>query len=315
MNKSNKRILVTGGAGFVGSHLCERLLFLGSEVVCVDNFYTGSKDNIKHLMDNPRFELMIHDICEPLYIDVDEIYNLACPASPIHYQRDPILTTKISVQGAINMLELSKRTGAKIMQASTSEVYGDPKIHPQTENYWGNVNPNGIRSCYDEGKRCAESLFFDYHRQHNLRIKVARIFNTYGPNMHPKDGRVVSNFIMQSLNNENITIYGDGSQTRSFCFVDDLVDVFIKLMCTEDDFTGPVNVGNPFEFSILDLASMIIDLTGSKSKLIYNALPSDDPIQRQPDISIAKKMLGWEPKIQLEEGLLKTIPFFKSQIK
>ena len=315
MNKSNKRILVTGGAGFVGSHLCERLLFEGAEVVCLDNFYTGSKDNIKHLMDNPHFELMIHDICEPLYIDVDEIYNLACPASPIHYQRDPILTTKISVQGAINMLELSKRTGAKIMQASTSEVYGDPKIHPQTENYWGHVNPNGVRSCYDEGKRCAESLFFDYHRQHNLRIKVARIFNTYGPNMHPKDGRVVSNFIMQSLNNENITIYSDGSQTRSFCFVDDLVDVFIKLMCTEDDFTGPVNVGNPFEFSILDLASMIIDLTGSKSKLIYNELPSDDPIQRQPDISIAKKMLGWEPKIQLEEGLLKTIPFFKSQIK
>ena len=315
MNKSNKRILVTGGAGFVGSHLCERLLFEGAEVVCLDNFYTGSKDNIKHLMDNPYFELMIHDICEPLYIDVDEIYNLACPASPIHYQRDPILTTKISVQGAINMLELSKRTGAKIMQASTSEVYGDPKIHPQTENYWGHVNPNGVRSCYDEGKRCAESLFFDYHRQHNLRIKVARIFNTYGPNMHPKDGRVVSNFIMQSLNNENITIYGDGSQTRSFCFVDDLVDVFIKLMCTEDDFTGPVNVGNPFEFSILDLANMIIDLTGSKSKLIYNELPSDDPIQRQPDISIAKKMLGWEPKIQLEEGLLKTIPFFKSQIK
>ena len=315
MNKSNKRILVTGGAGFVGSHLCERLLFEGAEVICLDNFYTGSKDNIKCLMDNPHFELMIHDICKPLYIDVDEIYNLACPASPIHYQRDPILTTKISIQGAINMLGLSKRTGAKIMQASTSEVYGDPKIHPQTENYWGYVNPNGIRSCYDEGKRCAESLFFDYHRQHNLRIKVARIFNTYGPNMHPKDGRVVSNFIMQSLNNENITIYGDGSQTRSFCFVDDLVDVFIKLMGTEDDFTGPVNVGNPFEFSILDLANMIIELTGSKSKLIYNSLPSDDPIQRQPDISIAKKMLDWEPKIQLKEGLLKTIPFFKSQIK
>ena len=312
MNQNNKRVLVTGGAGFLGSHLCERLLLDGCDVICLDNFYTGVEDNIHHLMNNSHFELLRHDVCMPLYIEVDEIYNLACPASPIHYQRDPIKTTKTSVQGAINMLDLAERLDAKIMQASTSEIYGDPKVHPQPESYWGNVNPNGIRSCYDEGKRCAEALFFDYFREHNLRIKVARIFNTYGPNMHPDDGRVVSNFIMQALNNEKITIYGDGSQTRSFCFVDDLVNVFLKLMDTRDDFTGPVNIGNPVEFSVAELAGMIIELTGSKSELIYQSLPSDDPVQRQPDISMAKKMLDWEPKIQLKEGLLKTIPFFES---
>lgn len=312
---TSKRILVTGGAGFLGSHLCERLLLEGNEVICIDNFYTGQKNNIHHLLSNPNFELMDYDVCKPIFIDVDEIYNLACPASPPHYQKNPIKTTKTSVQGAINMLDLAERAGAKILQASTSEVYGDPKVHPQTEKYWGNVNPNGIRSCYDEGKRCAEALFFDYYREYQLTIKVARIFNTYGPNMDPHDGRVVSNFIMQALNNEKITIYGDGSQTRSFCFVEDLINAFIKLMNSEDEFRGPVNIGNPFEFTVKELAIMIIELTGSKSKLSYQPLPSDDPLQRQPDITMAKKHLDWEPKTQLREGLLRTIPFFESIIK
>jgi UDP-glucuronate decarboxylase len=310
-----KRILVTGGSGFLGSQLCSKLLNLGHDVLCVDNFYTSSKDNILSLMDNHHFEFIRHDITFPLYLEVDEIFNLACPASPIHYQRDPVQTTKTSVHGAINVLGLAKRTNAKIMQASTSEVYGDPKIHPQTEDYWGHVNPNGIRSCYDEGKRCAETLFFDYHRQHHLRIKVARIFNTYGPKMHPNDGRVISNFIMQALQNEPITIYGDGSQSRSFCYVDELIDAFIKLMNTPDDFTGPINLGNPVEFSIKELAEKIINLVNSKSKIIFKKLPMDDPIQRQPDISIAKNYLGWEPKIQLDEGLKKTIPYFEDLIK
>ena len=312
MKKNNKRVLVTGGAGFLGSHLCERLLLDGSNVLCLDNFYTGAKKNIHHLIGNPNFELLKHDVCEPLYVEVDEIYNLACPASPIHYQHNPIKTTKTSVQGAINMLDLAKRSGAKIMQASTSEVYGDPQIHPQPESYWGHVNPNGIRSCYDEGKRCAETLFFDYYREYALQIKVARIFNTYGPSMDPNDGRVVSNFIMQALNHQKITIYGDGSQTRSFCFVDDLINAFVKLMNSEDGLTGPINLGNPFEFTVEELAIMIIELTGSKSKLSYQPLPADDPMQRQPDITIAKKYLDWEPKIQLREGLLKTIPFFEA---
>ena len=312
MKKNSKRVLVTGGAGFLGSHLCERLLLDGSNVLCLDNFYTGAKKNIHHLIGNPNFELLKHDVCEPLYVEVDEIYNLACPASPIHYQHNPIKTTKTSVQGAINMLDLAHRSGAKIMQASTSEVYGDPQIHPQTESYWGHVNPNGIRSCYDEGKRCAEALFFDYYREYALQIKVARIFNTYGPSMDPNDGRVVSNFIVQALNNEKITIYGDGSQTRSFCFVDDLINAFVKLMNSEDGLRGPINLGNPFEFSVEELAIMIIELTSSKSKLCYQPLPADDPIQRQPDITIAKKFLDWEPKIQLREGLLKTIPFFEA---
>jgi UDP-glucuronate decarboxylase len=306
-----KRILVTGGAGFLGSHLCERLLNDGHDVICLDNFFTGTKDNIIHLMDNHCFEVMRHDVTFPLYIEVDEIYNLACPASPIHYQHDPVQTTKTSVHGAINMLGLAKRTGAKIMQASTSEVYGDPEIHPQPESYWGRVNPNGIRSCYDEGKRCAETLFFDYKRQHDLNIKVARIFNTYGPKMHPNDGRVVSNFIIQALNDESITIYGDGSQTRSFCYVDDLIDAFILLMGTSDDFTGPVNTGNPVEFSILELANQIIELTNSKSNIEFKALPQDDPTQRQPDISLAKKALGWNPETNLKNGLIKTIKYFK----
>jgi UDP-glucuronate decarboxylase len=278
----------------------------------LDNFYTGTEKNIHHLIGNPNFELLKHDVCEPLYVEVDEIYNLACPASPIHYQHNPIKTTKTSVQGAINMLDLAKRSGAKIMQASTSEVYGDPQIHPQPESYWGHVNPNGIRSCYDEGKRCAETLFFDYYREYALQIKVARIFNTYGPSMDPNDGRVVSNFIMQALNHQKITIYGDGSQTRSFCFVDDLINAFVKLMNSEDGLTGPINLGNPFEFTVEELAIMIIELTGSKSKLSYQPLPADDPMQRQPDITIAKKYLDWEPKIQLREGLLKTIPFFEA---
>jgi len=308
----NKRILVTGGAGFLGSHLCKRLLDEGHDVLCVDNFFTGTKDNVTKLLDEPRFELMRHDVTFPLFVEVDEIYNLACPASPIHYQHDPVQTTKTSVHGAINMLGLAKRLKAKIFQASTSEVYGDPAVHPQEESYWGNVNPIGIRSCYDEGKRCAETLFFDYYRQHNLRIKVARIFNTYGPNMHPNDGRVVSNFIIQALKNEPITIYGDGSQSRSFCYVDDLIQAFILLMESSDEIIGPVNIGNPFEFSINELAEQIIDLTGSSSKLEYKPLPSDDPTQRQPDITLAKEIMGWEPKIQLEEGLKKTIPYFEA---
>ncbi len=310
-----RQVLVTGGAGFVGSHLCERLLKEGNDVICVDNFFTGTKDNVLHLLDNPHFELMRHDVTFPLYVEVDEIYNLACPASPIHYQHDPVQTTKTSVHGAINMLGLAKRVNAKIFQASTSEVYGDPQVHPQTEDYWGHVNPIGYRSCYDEGKRCAETLFFDYRRQHNLRIKVARIFNTYGPKMHPNDGRVVSNFIMQALQNQDITIYGDGQQSRSFCYVDDLVEVFVRFMASDDDFTGPMNTGNPGEFTIKELAEKVIDLIGSSSKLVYKPLPIDDPIQRQPDISLAKSKLGWEPGIQLEEGLKKTIPYFDGLLK
>ena len=310
-----KRILVTGGSGFLGSHLCLRLLNLGHDILCVDNFFTGTKDNIIELLDNPHFELIRHDITFPLYLEVDEIYNLACPASPIHYQKDPVQTTKTNVHGAINLLGLAKRTNAKIMQASTSEVYGDSKVIPQTEDYWGNVNPIGVRSCYDEGKRCAETLFFDYHRQHNLRIKVARIFNTYGPKMHPNDGRVISNFIMQALRNEPVTIFGDGSQSRSFCYVDEIIDALIQLMNSSDDFTGPVNIGNPIEFTIKELAEKIIDLVNSKSEITYKDLPSDDPIQRQPDISLAKDKLGWSPTIQLEEGLNKTIPYFADLLK
>jgi UDP-glucuronate decarboxylase len=310
-NYSSKRILVTGGAGFLGSHLCERLLNEGHEVICADNFYTGRRANIAHLASNTYFEVLRHDITFPLYAEVDEIYNLACPASPIHYQFDPVQTTKTSVHGAINMLGLAKRIKAKILQASTSEVYGDPAVHPQQECYWGNVNPIGIRSCYDEGKRCAETLFFDYHRQHQLRIKVARIFNTYGPRMHPNDGRVVSNFIMQALRNEEITVYGDGSQSRSFCYVDNLVDGMIRLMDSPDDFTGPVNLGNPVEFTILELAEKVVAMIGSKSKISFKPLPSDDPRQRQPDITLAKDKLGWNPDIKLEEGLVKTIEYFR----
>jgi UDP-glucuronate decarboxylase len=311
---TRKRVLVTGGAGFLGSHLCGQLLFHGHDVLCVDNFYTGSKDNIIDLLDNPHFELIRHDVTFPLYLEVDEIYNLACPASPIHYQRDPVQTTKTNVHGAINLLGLAKRTNAKIMQASTSEIYGDSLVNPQMEDYWGNVNPIGIRSCYDEGKRCAETLFFDYNRQHNLQIKVARIFNTYGPKMHPNDGRVVSNFIMQALRNEPITIYGDGSQSRSFCYVDEMIDGFISLMNTSDDFTGPINIGNPAEFTIIELAEKIIDLVNSRSLLTFKELPSDDPIQRRPDISLAKDKLGWSPIIELEEGLNKTIQYFADLI-
>ncbi len=310
-----KRILITGGAGFLGSHLSERLLAEGHDVICLDNFFTGTKDNIEHLLDHHHFELMRHDVTFPLYVEVDEIYNLACPASPIHYQHDPVQTTKTSVHGAINMLGLAKRTKAKIMQASTSEVYGDPHIHPQTEDYWGHVNPIGIRSCYDEGKRCAETLFFDYHRQHQLRIKVARIFNTYGPRMHPNDGRVVSNFIMQALQNQPITIYGDGNQTRSFCYVDDLIEAFVRLMGTPDDFTGPVNTGNPNEFTILELAEKVIELTGSSSQIEHKPLPHDDPKQRQPDITLAREKLGWEPLTTLDEGLPKTIAFFDELLR
>ena len=306
-----KKILVTGGAGFLGSHLCERLLQEGHDVLCVDNYFTGTKSNIAHLISNPNFEAMRHDVTFPLYVEVDEIYNLACPASPVHYQFDPVQTTKTSVHGAINMLGLAKRIKAKIFHASTSEVYGDPKVHPQLESYWGNANPIGVRSCYDEGKRCAETLFFDYYRQHKLRIKVARIFNTYGPRMHPNDGRVISNFIIQSLRNEPITIYGDGRQTRSFCYVDDQIEAFTRLMDSADDFTGPVNLGNPTEISILELANTIIKLTGSSSKLVHKPLPSDDPRQRCPDISLAKEKLGWQPKVPLEEGLKKTIDYFK----
>jgi len=309
---NNKRILITGGAGFLGSHLSERLLNEGHEIICLDNFFTGNKANIIHLMDNPRFEVLRHDVTIPLYIEIDEIYNLACPASPIHYQHDPVQTTKTCVHGAINMLGLAKRTGAKIMQASTSEVYGDPEIHPQVESYWGRVNPIGIRSCYDEGKRCAETLFLDYHRQHNLDIKIARIFNTYGPRMHADDGRVVSNFIVQALKGEDITIYGDGKQSRSFCYVDEMVDAFIRLMATDDDFIGPVNLGNPGEFTIRELAEKTLSMTGSKSVLNNLPLPQDDPRQRQPDISLAKEKLGWEPVIKLEEGLGRTIEYFKS---
>jgi UDP-glucuronate decarboxylase len=308
---SRRRVLVTGGAGFLGSHLCERLLGEGHHVLCVDNFFTGTKENVAHLLGDPRFEIARHDITFPLYVEVDEIYNLACPASPIHYQYDPVQTTKTSVHGAINMLGLAKRVKAKILQASTSEVYGDPKVHPQTEQYWGHVNPIGFRSCYDEGKRCAETLFFDYRRQHNVRVKVARIFNTYGPRMHPNDGRVVSNFIVQALKGEPITIYGEGGQTRSFCYVDDLIDGLMKLMSTPDDFTGPVNLGNPNEFTIRELAEKVIELTGSKSTLEFRSLPSDDPMQRQPDISLAKSALKWEPHVRLDDGIRKTIAYFR----
>ncbi|MEG8037956.1 SDR family oxidoreductase [Sphingomonas sp. LR60] len=309
--QSRKRILVTGGAGFLGSHLIDRLLERGDEVVCVDNLFTGAKRNIEHLHANPSFEFMRHDVCFPLYVEVDEIYNLACPASPIHYQHDPVQTTKTSVIGAINMLGLAKRLKCKIFQASTSEVYGDPHVHPQTEDYWGNVNPIGIRSCYDEGKRCAETLFFDYHRQLGVEVKVARIFNTYGPRMHPADGRVVSNFIMQALKDEPITMYGDGSQTRSFCYRDDLVEGFLRLMDTAPDVTGPVNIGNPNEFTIRELAELVIEMTGSRSTLDYRPLPQDDPMQRQPNITVARDKLGWEPKVQLREGLERTIEYFR----
>lgn len=310
-----KEILVTGGAGFLGSHLCERLIAEGHNVLCVDNFFTGSKQNVSHLMGNTSFELMRHDVTFPLYVEVDQIYNLACPASPIHYQYDPVQTTKTSVHGAINMLGLAKRTHARILQASTSEVYGDPEVHPQPESYWGKVNPIGIRSCYDEGKRCAETLFFDYWRQHNLEIKVMRIFNTYGPRMHPNDGRVVSNFIVQALKGEDITIYGDGQQTRSFCYVDDLIEAMIRMMNSPADFIGPVNTGNPCEFTMLELAEKILALTNSKSKLITLPLPSDDPKQRQPDINLAKEKLDWVPKVSLEDGLKQTINYFRSIIK
>jgi len=306
-----KRILVTGGAGFLGSHLCERLLADGCDVLCADNFFTGTKDNVSHLIGNAHFELMRHDITFPLYVEVDEIYNLACPAAPIHYQYDPVQTTKTSVHGAINMLGLAKRTGAKILQASTSEVYGDPLVHPQTEDYWGHVNPIGLRSCYDEGKRCAETLFFDYHRQHQLRIKVARIFNTYGPRMHPNDGRVVSNFIVQALKGEPLTVYGEGGQTRSFCYVDDMVDALVRLMATEDAVTGPINLGNPKESTILDLARSVIALARSNSKIIRQKLPDDDPKQRQPDIALARRHLAWQPKVSLESGLERTIAYFR----
>ena len=306
-----KRILVIGGAGFLGSHLCERLLAEGHDVICVDNFFTGTKDNIAPLLDNPYFELLRHDVTFPLYVEVDEIYNLACPASPIHYQFDPVQTTKTSVHGAINMLGLAKRVRARIFQASTSEVYGDPNVHPQPESYWGHVNPIGPRSCYDEGKRCAETLFFDYRRQHGLRIKVARIFNTYGPRMHPNDGRVVSNFIVQALRNQPITLYGDGTQTRSFCYVDDLIEGFVRLMASPDDLTGPVNLGNPGEFTMIELAETVKDLTGSRSPLVQAPLPQDDPRQRQPDITRAREALGWEPKVALRAGLKPTIAYFE----
>jgi UDP-glucuronate decarboxylase len=311
MQGLRKRLLVTGGAGFLGSHLCERLIAEGHDVLCVDNFYTGTKDNISHLLGSPNFEVVRHDVTFPLYVEVDEIYNLACPASPVHYQFDPVQTTKTSVHGAINMLGLAKRVKAKIFQASTSEIYGDPEVHPQAEAYWGRVNPIGVRSCYDEGKRCAETLFFDYHRQHNLRIKIARIFNTYGPRMHPNDGRVVSNFIVQALRGEPITLYGDGSQTRSFCYVDDMIEGFVRLMGSSDEVTGPINLGKPGEFTIRELAERVLALTGSKSQLVFKPLPSDDPVRRCPDIGLAKKSLGWEPIVELEDGLRETIDYFR----
>ena len=310
-----KKILVTGGAGFIGSHLCKKLLDEGNDVLCLDNYFTGTKENISSLFKSPYFEVIRHDVCFPLYVEVDEIYNLACPASPIHYQHDPVQTTKTSVHGAINMLGLAKRINARILQASTSEIYGDPETHPQEENYWGNVNPIGPRSCYDEGKRCAETLFFDYYRQHNLDIKVVRIFNTYGPNMHPNDGRVVSNFIVQALTNQDITVYGNGDQTRSFCYIDDLISGIFKMMSSEEKFIGPVNLGNPVEFKIIDLAKTIIKLTNSKSDIVNKELPTDDPIRRKPNISLAKNVLDWEPSFNLEEGLKLTIDYFKSQIK
>ena len=309
-----KKILVTGGAGFLGSHLCDLLIKKGHDVLCVDNFYTGSKDNVSHLISNPKFELLRHDVTFPLYIEVDQIYNLACPASPIHYQHDPVQTTKTSVHGAINMLGLAKRTGARILQASTSELYGDPEVHPQVESYWGKVNPIGVRSCYDEGKRCAETLFFDYFRQHQLEIKVLRIFNTYGPRMHPNDGRVVSNFIVQALKNEPISIYGDGLQTRSFCYVDDLIEGMIKMMESDKAITGPINLGNPHEFTMIELAELVIRLTKSQSKITFKPLPEDDPKQRQPDISSAKNLLNWTPNIELENGIKLTIEYFKKRI-
>lgn len=308
------RVLVTGGAGFLGSFLCDKLLKLGHDVLCIDNFYTGSKRNVKPFLQNPGFELLRHDVTFPLYVEVDQIYNLACPASPVHYQQDPVQTTKTSVHGAINMLGLAKRVGARILQASTSEVYGDPEVHPQQESYWGKVNPIGIRSCYDEGKRCAETLFFDYHRQHDLDIKVVRIFNTYGPGMHPNDGRVVSNFIVQALTGQAITIYGDGSQTRSFCYRDDLIEAMMRIMGTEKGFTGPVNIGNPNEFTMLELANLVLELTNSKSELRFDPLPADDPKQRQPDISLAREKLHWEPATQLKDGLVKTIAYFDDLI-
>jgi UDP-glucuronate decarboxylase len=311
---TRRRVLVTGGAGFIGSHLCERLIARGNDVLCVDNFFTGTKDSIAHLVGNPYFELLRHDVTFPLYVEVDEIYNLACPAAPIHYQFDPVQTTKTSVHGAINMLGLAKRLKVPILQASTSEVYGDPKVHPQTEDYWGNVNPIGPRSCYDEGKRCAETLFFDYHRQHGLGIKVARIFNTYGPRMHPSDGRVVSNFIVQALKGEDITVYGQGSQTRSFCFVSDLVEALVRLMASDAGFTGPVNLGNPREFTMLQLAQLVLRMTGSRSKIVHKPLPVDDPMQRKPDIALAKKTLSWEPKVPLEDGLRETIEYFRKTL-
>lgn len=311
---SGKRILVTGGSGFLGSHLCERLLSVGNDVLCVDNFFSSTRHNIDHLVGNKRFELLRHDVTFPLYVEVDEIYNLACPASPVHYQFDPVQTTKTSVLGAINMLGLAKRLKIKILQASTSEVYGDPKIHPQPEEYWGNVNPIGVRSCYDEGKRCAETLFFDYVRQHRLAAKVVRIFNTYGPRMHPSDGRVVSNFIIQALKGEDITLYGDGQQTRSFCYVDDLVDGFIRMMATDPSQTGPINLGNPAEFTIRELATLVLELTGSSSKLVFRSLPPDDPKQRKPDIRVAEAVLGWRPTVRLREGLSRTIAYFEASL-
>lgn len=314
MKTISNKVLVTGGAGFLGSHLCEKLIAQGEDVLCVDNFFTGSKSNIAHLLGRPNFELMRHDVTFPLYVEVDLIYNLACPASPVHYQHDPVQTTKTNVHGSINMLGLAKRVKARILQASTSEVYGDPEVHPQLEEYWGRVNPVGVRSCYDEGKRCAETLFFDYHRQHHLEIKVMRIFNTYGPRMHPNDGRVVSNFIVQALKGDDLTIFGDGQQSRSFCYVDDLIDGMLRFMISPADFTGPVNIGNPNEFTMLELAEQILRLTGSRSRLIHKPLPQDDPRQRQPDISLARSALGWEPKVCLEDGLKETIAYFKIKL-